>query len=289
MPGIEHEAIVQLLHDKPQLAATLLTALGAGARVPAGATAAVADSDLSARRPLALIAENVIKFSGPAGKLVVIAEVQKDPPDRKKLRDWPAYVSVAGVEHGCDVVLVVIALRPQTARASRKLIRTGHPGFDLAPLVIDAGNTPLSGQSDVNAELIVLAFLTGALDVSSHDARMFILCNLAHIHPEQRDRYTRLIRALASDTDRLELEDLMRTVIKDKFMDGLIDQGRAEGRVEGRVEGEAHLLLRILATRGFSVPDAVRYRVTSCTDTAQLEAWADRAVTSAGLDEIFAG
>ena len=71
----------------------------------------------------------------------------------------------------------------------------------------------------------------------------------------------------------------MATVFRDEFIDGLLDRGRAEG--------EAAMLLRVLAARGFTVPDDVRQRVESCADIAQLEAWGDRAVTAKSLDEIF--
>jgi hypothetical protein len=142
MPGIEHEAVVELLHQNPQLAVVLLASASAGIRLPPGTTGITADSNLSARRPLAFTAENVIVFAGPAGKIVTVAEVQKDPPRPWKLRDWPAYLAIAGREHECDAVLLVIALSTAAARASRTVIRTGHPGFDLTPIVVGPDNTP---------------------------------------------------------------------------------------------------------------------------------------------------
>jgi hypothetical protein len=39
--------------------------------------------------------------------------------------------------------------------------------------------------------------------------------------------------------------------------------------------------------QGFAVPDEVRERVVGCTDTDQLEAWADRAVTASSITDIF--
>jgi hypothetical protein len=97
--------------------------------------------------------------------------------------------------------------------------------------------------------------------------------------PGRRADYTRVIRDTASEAARHALEELMKTVFRDEFIDGLLDQGRAEG--------EAQMLLRVLDARGFSVPGHVRERVTSCTDTAQLEAWGDKAATAASLEEIF--
>ena len=75
----------------------------------------------------------------------------------------------------------------------------------------------------------------------------------------------------------------MKTVIKDEFLDGILAQGEAVGLVKG----EARMLLRYLDSR-FDMPTAIRERVTSCADTAQLEAWFDRAVAATTLDEIFA-
>jgi hypothetical protein len=283
MPSIQHEAVVELLHRRPELAAVLLASAGPAFQVPPGATATIADSDLSARRPLAFAAENVIIFAGPAGKVAAVAEVQKDPPRRWKQRDWPAYLAIAGREHQCDAVLLVIALSDTAARASSKIIRTGHPGFDLMPIVIGPKNTPSPGGIVLGPELTVLAVLTGALDLSSHEARMFALRSIAHVSTEERDGYTRIIRATATPPVRKALEELMTRVFKDDFMDGLLAQGEAKGEAKG----EANMLLRVLAARGLAVTDDLRQRITSCTDTTQLETWFDRAITATALTEVF--
>jgi len=59
---------------------------------------------------------------------------------------------------------------------------------------------------------------------------------------------------------------------------------RSEG---GEARGEAKILLRVLTARGFAVPDEVREHVVGCTDTDQLEARADRAVTASSITDIF--
>jgi hypothetical protein len=192
---------------------------------------------------------------------------------------WLAYVAVAQVEHECDAVLIVIALRPGTARASARSISTGHPGFVLRPIVIGPDNTPAPEGPDA-PELTVLAVLTGALDLGDPAAQLLALQRIARVDAEHRQTYTRLIRVTASDAVRQALEELMTTVFpRDDFIDGLLDQGRAEG--------EAKMLLRILAARGFVVPDDVRERVTGCTDLTQLESWGERAVTATSVTEIF--
>jgi hypothetical protein len=275
MPSIQHEAVVQILHRDPQLAAILLGLCGV--ELPSGSVPVVADSNLSDRDPTDLRSDNVLVFEGTGGKVAVVAEVQKDRRDFGRIDSWPAYVCNARAEHKCDTILLVIALTKRAARESARMIRTGHPGFDLTPLVRGPGTVPLS--SDYGPQLVMLNILTGDLDLTSHDARMFALCVIAGAPAELRDGYTRVIRAVIPRKARDALEELMKTVLKDPFIDGYINQGRAQG--------EAQMLLRIMTARGIAVPEHFRLRVTECTDTAQLEAWFDRAITATTVDEIF--
>ena len=46
-------------------------------------------------------------------------------------------------------------------------------------------------------------------------------------------------------------------------------------------------MLRVLTARGLQLPAEIRDRVLSCTDTAQLEVWGDRAATANTLDDVF--
>jgi transcriptional regulator of acetoin/glycerol metabolism len=139
--------------------------------------------------------------------------------------------------------------------------------------------------------LTVLNILTGDLDLTNHAARMFALLAIAEAPAELREGYTRIIRAVAPESARAALEELMMTHLKDDFIDGFLDQGRAEGRAQGVAQGvaqgEAHLLLRFMAARGLDIPEHIRARVAECADTARLEAWADRAATATSVDEIF--
>jgi hypothetical protein len=237
----------------------------------------------------------VLVFEGIGGKVAVIAEVQKDKRDAGRMRSWPAYVCNARAEHDCDAILLVLALSARAARESARLIRTGHPGFDLAPLVRGPGTLPHPGHPLYGPQLTMLNILTGDLDLTNHAVRMFALLAIAEAPAELRDGYTRIIRAVAPESARAALEELMMTHLKDEFVDGFLDQGRAEGMArgmargmaQGRAEGEAQILLRIMTARGLDIPEPIRARVAECTDTARLEAWADRAATATSLDDIF--
>lgn len=67
----------------------------------------------------------------------------------------------------------------------------------------------------------------------------------------------------------------------------LMDWLRAEGKAEGKTEGKAEDILKILAARGFQVPDAIEQKIRTCQDLELLDRWLTRAVTAASLEEVF--
>ena len=66
-----------------------------------------------------------------------------------------------------------------------------------------------------------------------------------------------------------------------------VAEGRAEGVAEGIEKGQAELLLRQLELRFGAAPDAVRDRVRDAS-APELEAWAERVLTAASIDEVLA-
>ena len=65
------------------------------------------------------------------------------------------------------------------------------------------------------------------------------------------------------------------------------EEGRAEGHAEGHLEAARHAVLAVFEARGLRVPDAVRDRITSCSDLDMLAVWLKRAVDVAAAAEIF--
>lgn len=284
MPGVLHEAPLELLRRNPLLAAALVSA--AGIDIPAEPTAEMADSNLTSCLPTELRADAVTVVQAHGIKLAVVTEVQRTRPKKAKRRAWPAYVALASVEHQCEAVLLIIAASRDVARACSRPVQTGHPGFDLAPVVIGPDSTPADaapGLAAARPELLVLSVLTGAIDLSHRDAQVTVLQTIARLDEYRRATYTRLVRIAASPSQRQALEELMTTVFKDDFVDGLL----AKGKAEGKAEGEALMLLRVLAARGLQVPAVIRQRVLSCTDRDQLAVWGERAATATDLDDVF--
>jgi hypothetical protein len=298
MPSMEHEAPLELLRGDPRLAVVLLR--GLGVPIPPGITATLASGDLSTSLPAELRADAVVLLQsandagqeGEKAKLVVVTEVQLRYDPRKEFA-WPAYLAQARAAHRCDAVLLVICPNPATAERCRVPIRMGHPGFELTPLVIDAGSTPEPGppgSGPAGPELAVLAVLTGALDLDTDAARRLVLSAIADLDQARLETYTVFVRRAASVAARQALEDLMTTTpYRDAFIDRLKAEGMAEGKAAGMAEGQARMVLRVLSDRGLHVPVQIRDRVLSCTDPDQLEAWGDRAATARSLGEVFGG
>jgi hypothetical protein len=68
------------------------------------------------------------------------------------------------------------------------------------------------------------------------------------------------------------------------FVDKIHDQGIAEGKAKGKAEA----VLKLLDARRLAPSTEKRQQVTSCTDTAQLDLWFDRAITAGTAAEVFA-
>jgi len=130
--------------------------------------------------------------------------------------------------------------------------------------------------------------VTQSVDMTTHEARIGVLEALAPAPADRRAGYSRIVRAVVSQTVREELEQLMKAVIKDPFIDGLIEEGLTRGMQQGKVEGEADAILRVLDARGLTVTAAQRTRILGCTDLQQLQEWITRAATATTVAGIFA-
>lgn len=206
--------------------------------------------------------------------------------------------------HRCDAFLLVICTRRATGRRCRALIKIGHPGFGFSPLVCDAATVPWPGDDPasalVRAELMVLAVLTGAADLGQESTLDEVVAVLLGLDEDRFRTYTGFVLNAASPAERRALEARMATThpfYENAFVDAFIDRikaevlekGLEEGEALGLARGKADAILRVLAARGVTVPEDLRQQVLSCTDTAQLDAWSDKAATATSIDEVFGG
>ncbi|RBQ21397.1 hypothetical protein DP939_01390 [Spongiactinospora rosea] len=65
-------------------------------------------------------------------------------------------------------------------------------------------------------------------------------------------------------------------------------KGQELGREEGRREGRVSILLEILANRGIPLSDADIKYITFYGNSTKIDTWADRCLTVASAEELFA-
>lgn len=136
-----------------------------------------------------------------------------------------------------------------------------------------------SGPGTVTPEEAVLAVMIGAVDLGTEEARHAVLAAMAPLAGELRSTYAVFIRRAAPPEALARVEELMTTTYRDTFVEGLL--------AEGEAKGQAQILLRVLKARHLPVSAARRRQVEECTDTAQLEAWADLAANATSIDQVF--
>ncbi|WP_460301233.1 hypothetical protein [Actinocorallia aurea] len=58
-------------------------------------------------------------------------------------------------------------------------------------------------------------------------------------------------------------------------------------RAEGAIKSTAMAVIKVLQARDILVTQPARERILACEDGDQLDRWLERAVTAAGVDELF--
>jgi hypothetical protein len=265
----------------------------AGVKLPHEIAVSLAPTDMSAVIPVQYLADMVVRISDAAtGRpvLAVIIEPQLRDSETKRY-SWPVYITTARRVAKCPAaVLVVVCPDPGEAERCRQLIRTGHPGFDLVPIVIDSTAAP--GRDGAGGPyLTVFAASMGGIDMESEPGARRVLDAMASTEVSETDRLrmTTIILRLASDAARQILEAMMTTSEYAKtFVERIHDQGLAEGEAKGKAEGKAEDVLKLLDARRLAPSQEQRQRVASCTNPAQLDLWFDRAITAGTAAEVFA-
>src|SRR3984885_1181685 len=213
MPSMTHEGPLDLVRQHPELAVEFVQ--GAGVKLPPEVAVSLAPTDMSAVVPVQYLADMVVLVSDAASGepvLAVIIEPQLRDSETKRY-SWPVYVTTARRIAKCPAaVLVVLCPDPAEAAKCRQLIRTGPPGFDLAPVVIDSGGPP--GRDGAGGPYLTLfAASMGGIDMESEPGARRVLDAMASTEVSEADRLrmTTIILRLANDAARQILEAMMTT------------------------------------------------------------------------------
>ena len=298
MPALTltHEAPLELIRQHPALAAELVRAMTDVPVPDDPSSIRLGPTDMNNVIPVEFTADSVVVVSDAASgepTLIVIVEPQ-GRDDKTKQYSWPAYVTNARRAAQCKrAVLLVVCPDSTEAENCRKVIRTGHPDFDLRPIVIDPLHTPdLAGASPY---LIIFTACVRVLDLETESGARQVLAAVRDTGASAADRkrLATIILKSASDAARQILEDMMATTEwKDDFIESFVnaglEQGREQGLEQGLEQGKAEYIFKTLDKRGLALTVEQREQVSACTDLAQLDQWFDRALTAATTADVFA-
>ncbi len=287
MPSTKHEALLELLRERPELAVELLA--HSGIRIPPYTRVRAGPTDLNETLPIEQRADFVPVAEDDTGRPTcgIITEVQLGT-DTRKHDTWPGYlISLRRRLPGCPVFLLVICVDETTARWARAPIDLGS--LTLTPTVIGPHQIPVVTDPDTarnNPELAMLSAI-------AHPTTPGVLDAVFATFTPDNDRsalYADLIAAVLPVAARTYLEKLMTASTweyKSDFARKYYGQGEAHGRAEGEAAGRAQGVLAVLAARGVTVPADIRDRIIGCTDPVQLNTWLTRAATADTIADVI--
>jgi hypothetical protein len=295
---VTHEAPLELIRQCPGVAVDLVRAV-TGVPLPADPKAGLGPTGLNAVVPAEFTADAVVVVTDRATEvpaLVIVVEPQ-GRDDKTKAYSWPAYLAIVREAVQCpSAVLIVVCPDPREAGKCRQVIRMGHPGWDLYPIVIDPAHAPDSAGAGPYLTLF-LACLP-ALDMADEGNARRVLAAIRDTggsHAE-RKRLTAIILNRASDAAREILEALMKTdEWKDDFIESYvrigveqgIEQGIEKGDEQGAARTKAQDVLKVIDARRLKPTKEQRAMVTVDAGLGKLDLWFDRALTAATAADVF--
>jgi hypothetical protein len=282
MPSYEHEGLIRLFRNRPELAPELLRD-ALHIELPAYSEARVESADLTDLEPAERHADLVVLLVDGKPVLGIVVEVQLSP-DPDKRRSWPAYVVGLRARLDCPACVLVITVTEAMARWCRESIELG-PGNVFRALVVGPASVPIIDDVAVaerDPELAVLSALAHGEGIHAEQVGRAALLATLRLSSERQLLYSDLILAAVSEAARTELEKLM-TSGNYEFQSDFAKKYLAKGEATG----EAKALLAVLEARGLRTSDEARARILACTDATQLEAWIRKAATATSIDELF--
>jgi hypothetical protein len=294
MVSFPHEALLDLIRDRPGFVTDLLTGI-LGVPVPDFAEVRLTESTLNQAAPVESHADVAVLVVGGKPVLGVIVEAQLQKEARKQYT-WPLYSVTARARHECPFNVLVLTLDPQVARWASQPIDLGD-GNLFRPRVIGPDQVPKIIDADVARQDPQLAVLSAAAH-GNGDPDTAVRIALAAVDaistlPEEQCRvYSDLIEAALSEAARKVFMTLPQnqpfySEFGRRSYERGVGEGEARGKVEGKAEGKAEALLKVLALRKLAITDAQRSRILECADAATIDGWLDRALAVASVDELL--
>ncbi|MFI5779901.1 hypothetical protein [Nocardia sp. NPDC051570] len=284
MPTHQHESLVELFRSQPMLAAWYLMHVF-GEKVPDYERAHAEPCDFTDVGPKEFRGDSAFALYDGNGRALIgiCVEIQRGYDDSRHWK-WPVYLATLRSRLQCPTYLLVIAPKLGVAAWCRRPIDLGHPGLVLRPLVLGPDRIPAVTDPVEAVAVPERAVLSAIAHGEGPDADAVLTALLAGLHEtgdEQAKMYYDMVAEALSVTARHRLEELMALTYE--YQSDFARRYVAEGVVAG----EARLLLAVLDSRGISISQDAKDRITSCKDPDQLEMWGRRASTVDSVDQLF--
>jgi hypothetical protein len=300
MPSPLHDAINQMIRDRPESALEMLRDLK-GVDIPHTPLVRVESNAFNDRPSKDFTPDTVISAGPPRQPFHgLIVEVQQEPSEAKR-KQLPRYAASLWLMLDCAVTLLCICPDAATARFFARPIPTDLPGYALQVVVLGPDDVPAISDAAEAAAHPEVAVLSVLVHRERKVAEAFV--DGLHLLPDDHaPQYYEHAYSMAPPPVRRTLEELMASTAwpvhspfarehfgrgKNEGLAEGLSKGKAEGRAEGRAQGEAEALLLMLDARGLHAPDSVRERITRCHDTDVLERWIRRAAVIDKVDDLF--
>jgi hypothetical protein len=289
MPTQEHELLIELVHHRPSLVATLLAETGV--TVPAYKEARLESCDLSDRIPTEYRADSVVVMVDDKPVSAVIVEVQRKY-DKRKHWSWPVYLATLRARVKCPCILLVFCPDSLEARKCAAPIDMGHPGWTLHPIILGPDQVPMItdiARAIADPELTALSAVVHGAGDQGLKVLQVLHDSHAHIREEQRS-YSDLVLALLPESVVTTFKEVSVAVvdeIKHPWVRGWIAHGVAIGEAKGEARGEARAVLILLDNRGIPVSREAEERILTCTDQELLASWIVKAAAAESVEELF--
>ena len=307
MPSLEHNALVEMFRETPELAARLLAQI-LRAPVPPHRSVAVVEAALDQLLPTEYRADLVLELRDAGNKLTlaIVLEVQRDEDGKKKF-SWPVYVTVLRARKRCPACVLVIAPDAGVATWAAKPIQLGlGPGDgSVTPWVLGPEQLPRVTDAGVAAQEPELSVLSARAHGNEPDGLPVVLAALAGLgglDPKMAAVYFRIIYDALREPMRSALETLIMAnqqfedVTWPPFVQQIIDRSEAKGMQKGMEKGvqkgiyqaKREMIFKLALRAGIALAEEDRARIEECEDLAMLDRWIDNALTSKTAAELFA-
>jgi hypothetical protein len=292
MPTLEHNAIVEMFRENPELAPHFLATLFR-IEVPPHASVAVVESSLDQLIPVEFRADLVLELRDAKGAIVlaIVLEVQRDEDPDKKY-SWPVYVTVVRAKKRCGTVVLVVAPDEAVAAWAAENIDLGLGCGNVEPLVLGPAAVPEITDPALAEQEVELAVLSAVAHGNGPNGLAVVqaaLVALGRLDREHAAVYFQIIWNGLREPMRRALEALvMERQTEGKatfppFMQRLID----EGELKGELKDKRATLLRLLARARIAFTDEDRAHIEACTDGATLDRWVDNVLGAKTITEVL--